>query len=312
MSRDVTLQATFENLAGDESYELWLRHITEAWQLIHVDDVVVDGDSHQEITIADLVDGDQYTAQIRLTRAGRYRAGYLTADPDTWPGASRCVFTPGELVGVAAPTIVSGAWSRTSSSASHTSIVVTPADDTVDLVLYRDGSPVVTTNAPHVGDVTMVDPDPPSGDLHTYVAHHESGFLTGPGSNALDVFGGLTDLTGLVQTSPTTGGPAFYQYDVDWDDPSTSDVRVEDDYVHFGDFVLRDTIVPGATTIHVNTEKNSSHFSNGNVPADFDVRARKEEVLFAPTRDVGPWSIIRLTIAIADDETAHTGGIEPV
>lgn len=298
MARTLTLRAVLQSLVGDETYECWLKHASDVWLLQAVGSVVPTL-GHQDLTIAGLIDGDSYVAQIRLKRDGQYRIGYLTSDPDTWPSASRCEFTTGHLIGTTAPTIIADSWTRVDVSHSHVNITVTPSDAAIDLVLYRDGVQIALVAAPHVGDVVMVDPTPPTGVSHTYNAYHTQGFLISPPSNTVTVFCGLVALTGFEQTTPLN---AFYQYHLAWDALSAGEsIRIQDDYLAVGVFADQTTInYPGATTT-LNVQKNSSHSSNGNVHVHFGSRARRENGV-----DVSPWVTLDVECDIASDETAYS------
>jgi hypothetical protein len=293
MARDVTLRVTYADLVGDESYELWLQHVPDAWALEDTGDVDPDIDQHQDFLLPILVSGDDYVAQFRLKRAGRYRTGYVLSNPDAWPAASRLEFTPGALVGVDAPTIVSATWSRTSSVATKIAVVITPDDAAIDLHVLRDGAIIGTIAAPHVGDVTFNDNDPELAVVHTYTAAHTAGFLDGPLSVSVDCFAGPLPPTALARTS---ADDSFGKYTCTWESGSTT-VRFQDDF-------LCDTIY---ATYHVGTEEIfERQIETAEIPdhgvqrAHFHARVRREITAFTVT-DVSDWITLNVECDIYDD-----------
>lgn len=297
MSRDITLRSHLAAVVGDETYELWLRHLTDAWALALSGAIAPDGGGHQDFLLPSLIEGDEYTAQLRLIRAGRYRSGYLSADPGTWPSASRSVFTPGELVGAGAPTVNTAVWVRTSNVATKITVNVSPLYLNQDLTIFRDGVAVGTIAQPHTGPVNYVDNNPPAG-LHAYTAKHSSGLLYGAVSNTVNRWAGPDAPTGFVQTGSTT---QYYAYDVDWD-AGGNPVRIQDDYLCSGTFATKSTT--SASTQHVTDQKDSAMSENGNAHITFAARIRAEVVLFGVT-DVSDWVTIAVLVDIAPDETAH-------
>lgn len=243
MARDITLRATMSDLVGDETYELWLKHESDAWFLEDSGDVSVDIDLQQDFLLSTLTEGDSYVAQMRLKRAGRYRAGYLTADPDTWPSESRAEFVPGALIGVGAPTMNSASWARTSAIATHITVSINAADLTKDLKVFRDGGLIGTIAQPHTNPVTFLDVNPPLAANHTYTAKHTVGFLDGPESGPVECFAGPLPPADFVRTTDDT---QYGRYDLSWS-ASGDDVQLQDDFLCVGGPFVN-TIGGGGTT----------------------------------------------------------------
>jgi hypothetical protein len=298
MARDVTLRAVYSDLAGDETYELWLKHESDPWLLGVTGDVVLDVD-HQDFTLLTLTAGDTYVAQLRLKRAGRYRTGYLSGNPDAWPAQSRCEFTPGALEGVGAPLAVSAVWSRTSSVSQKIAFTITPDDPDIDLNVYRDGILVGTIAAPHVGDVVYNDVDPTIAVEYEYTAAHVvSGGLIGPVSGPQDCFAGPLPPVGFVQTSgPTTYG----EYTVDWLDDGRSN-RIEDDYLCVATAWALVTGGAAVTTGPLTETKEPTALPAGGTQAvAFHARIRATETAFT-VDDVSDWVTINIDMEIDDPD----------
>ncbi len=296
-SRDVTIQWTGNDEAGDETYELWLKHADDAWELDQTGDVALDIDSHQSFLVSTLIEGDTYTVQIRQQRAGRYRAGYLTADPDTWPSQSRVTFVPGALVGVGAPVINSATWERTSSSTTDIALSINADDLTKDLKVFRDGVLITTLTAgPFTNPIAYTDHDPPLGVSHEYTARHTASSLDGPLSAPLDCFAGPLPPTSVSQTSLTSH---FGSYTIDWDDDGV-DTDVEDDFLCADTFVNQTTTDTPPYERFVEMDIIPDH---GTVAADFHARVRARVTAFTIT-DVSDWATIAIECQIYDDNTA--------
>lgn len=281
MSRDITLRATLNDIVGDETFELWLKHETDAWALNQTGDVDPDEDSHQDFVILTLVEDDDYVAQIRLKRDGRYRAGYLTSNPDTWPDGSRCEFTPGALVGAGAPLINSAVWTRTSAVATRITVSINADDLATDLRVFRNGVSIGVIAAPHVNPVIFIDNDPPIAVEHEYTAAHTAGFLDGPLSAPVTVFAGPAMPTAFVRTS---ADDHFAEYVTTWDSDGLP-TRFQDDFLCTGIFVtqtltssenytrnIEDHVIPIGATQH----------------ATFHARIRAEVESFSVV-DVSDW-----------------------
>lgn len=302
--RDIELQADLNEMTGGEDWELWLKPDGGAWAL-HSSGVVDTGDPTPVFPINGLDSTKNYTVQLRASREGRYRPGYLNADPDSWPAQSRLVFRPGAAA-PAAPTITGWSWARTSGVAQAITITVTPnpAHMALDLELLRGGVVVATVAGPHAGPVAMVDTNPPAGASHSYEARHTEFTLPGTSSAPTAVWAGPAAPTGLVQMS--TGG-IFYEYGLEWDAPAAgAATRIEDDYLctTMGTFSAQAvTAADAIAEAGISVQKDSSHASNGNVPAAFTARARHEVVSFGVT-DVSAWATTPVAIEIANDETA--------
>ena len=299
MARDVTLRAAYQDLAGDETFELWLKHESDAWLLGMTGDVELAEDGTQDFVLLTLTAGDTYVAQLRLKRAGRYRTGYLSGNPDAWPAQSRCEFTPGALEGVGAPFIVSAIWSRTSSVSQKIAVTITPDNDDIDINVYRDGVLIGTVEAPHVGDVEYNDVDPPLGVEYEYTAAHVvSGGLIGTVSGPEDCFAGPLPPTGFVQTSSPTN---YGSYEVTWDDDGR-DNRIEDDYLCVAtDWAL---VTGGAAVVTgplTETKESTETPAGGTQAVAFHARIRATETAFT-VDDVSDWVMITIDMEIDDPD----------
>lgn len=306
MARDVTLRATYDELVGDETYEVWLKHESDAWGLEDTGDVVPD-DDHQDFVLLGLTAGDDYIAQLRLKRAGRYRTGYLTSDPDTWPEGSRAEFTPGALEDAGAPEITDGVWARTSSSATNTTLTVNPDPDslTLDIKILRDGVEIGTISAPHAGDgLTFVDTDPPLGSDHEYIAAHTAGFLDGPSSSPFHVFGGPLAPTSFVRV---TASDAYGTYEVSWDDLGSGyKYRLQDDFlcpaVYTAVIGPPGTMTGGSLEVHA----ESTEIPVGDTQAvAFHCRIRAEVTAFTIT-DVSGYEVVLIEMLIEADNPDYS------
>lgn len=298
---NVTINAIENEMVGDEFAELWLRRGSDAWELY--DTVAIENDGDQDFVFLGLEADVVHVVQTRSIRDGRYRAGYLSADPDAWPEQSRFAFRPGADP-AAAPTIAATSWERTAADAQNITVTVTPHASHLDLALqlFRDGELVATVEGPHVGDVDLVDEDPPLAQEHEYTARHvELGVILGDFSAPASQWSGPDAPTGLAEG--TTG---FYSYEVTWDAPVSGAVtRVQDDYLCSGNFANRGVTAADETSFStIALEKESGAASNGNVPANFQARARHEVTSFSVT-DVSAWtSPVAIEAEMAADETA--------
>lgn len=297
MSRDVTLRATMSDLVGDETYELWLKHESADWALFATGDVDVDEEYEQDFVLQELVDGDDYVAQIRLKRAGRYRVGYLTANPDTWPSASRCEFIPGALEGVGAPTIASGVWERTDADSTQITLTITPDDVTKDLKILRDGVEIGTVVAPLTA---YIDHDPTLGVNHVYIAKHTVGFLDSNPSAPFDVFAGPP----VPADASMTSAPDDYgAYTLGWDADGEA-VRGQHDFLCDGTYV--NSFVGGPTTASTKdvTIEVTEMPPGATQTANFHARVRREVTTFGIT-DVSDWVVINIAMLIDDPNTDY-------
>jgi hypothetical protein len=298
MARDVILRATFSELVGDETFELWLKHDGE-WTLNQADDVVLDS-GHQDFTILSLTTGDAYVAQVRLKRAGRYRVGYLTSNPDTWDDQSRCEFRPGDLVGVGAPTLSSAVWTRVSPTGQHITLSITPDDLNTDIQITRDGEAIAVVSAPFTGAFTYDDENPPTGVSHAYTcAHVTSGGLAGASSAEVDCFGGPLPPSGVART---TADDHFAFYTLVWDADSDP-VRIQDDFL-CATFFVDQLGGSGTTTNSTEDIHKEDHLipNDGEQAATFTARVRRE-VAFVDGTDVSDWVEVAIAMHI---ETTNT------
>lgn len=301
MPRDVTLRGTMAELVGDETYELWLKHESEDWILEAEGDVDVDEASQQDFLLESLVTGDDYVAQIRLKRASRYRAGYLTADPDTWPESSRCEFTPGALEGVDAPEMVSGVWTRTATDATNIALQINAFDLTKDLKVFRNGVEIGVIEQPHVNPVAFVDLNPPLAEEHLYTAAHTVGFLDGPESLPLPVFAGPLPPLDFELVSAIDH---YGSYTVAWDADGDV-VRLQDDFLCTDVFVA--AIGGDGTTTDSTREitKEVTELPEGDTQAvTFHARIRREIDHFAVI-DVSDWADVLVQMLIDDDNADY-------
>lgn len=303
MARDIVLRATFQELVGDETYELWLKHDDE-WALNQAGDVVLSS-GHQDFTLLALVTGDDYAAQIRLKRAGRYRVGYLSGNPDTWPAQSRCDFVPGALAGVGAPTIDSAVWSRTDADHQKIRLTITPDTTEVNVAIFRDGVEIAVVEMPLLSPFTYDDIDPPIATSFSYTAKHKTaGGLYGPESGAASAFSGPGPVTGFDVTSAIND---YGKYSIAWDDDGRH-YRVQDDYL----CTLSDWVdIVGSPFFGVgfvnNINKESTEIPEGSTQnIVFHVRIRAEVTTFGVT-DVSDWNqlLVEMSIDDPDDDTGY-------
>lgn len=292
MSRLVTLRGTFQELAGDETYEVWLKHESDAWALFS-SGVVALTSGHQDFPLDELTEGDDYTAQIRLIRSGRYRLAYQPTDPGVWPSSSRVLFTVGALVTVGAPSVGNGAWARTAIDHWNTAIDITPDDAAVDLDLYRDGALIHTFVGGAYGALASYADEAPLAANHIYTARHRSGTLSGPVSDAFSAFSGPPAPTTLLQTSLATD---FGTYSVSWNDLGETS-RVQDDFLCPTVFRELTTTAGGVRTETVESDVVPV---NPVQSATFRVRVRNEVVAFTVT-DVSDWTSRLVTCSIYTD-----------
>lgn len=300
--RDVTVRYTLNEMVDDENAELWLKRGADPWELY--DTVAVDDSpaTTQDFDLLGLEEGVVHQLQARAIREGRYRAGYLSSNPDNWPGQSLISFEPGTAQ-AGAPTLNSATWARTAADAQAITVNATPSDLALTIQLLRNGSVVDEIAGPHAGAVNLVDQDPPIAEEHSYrVRHVAAGPVYGELSAAELQWAG-PDATPTSLAEGTTG---FYSYEVTFDaPPSGYTTRVQDDYLCSGNFVNRGVTAPDATSFETFAlEKESGMASNGNVPANFQARARHEVTTFG-VADGSPWSSpVAIEAEMASDETA--------
>lgn len=299
--RDVTIRATSHEMVGDETVELWLKRGAGDWALeqsVPVDD---SNPPFQDFLVLGLESGLEHVAQIRVFRDGRYRAGYIGGDPDAWPEQSRIEFIPGAEA-APAPTIVSAAFERTSGVAHQMNVTVTPNPGALDLDLdlLRDGVVVDTIAGPHVGDVVMIDNDPPIATTRTYTARHRQFTLDGVLSDPLLAFVGPPAPTDFVQVAEISD---YYAYHVEWTNPGGS-IRVRDDWPIAG-FINRALLGSGSTHHDQAVEKESLFDEGSDEQVTFcQVEVRCEVASFAVI-DVSDWVGDSVSVTDHTDETAH-------
>lgn len=282
MSRLVTVRYTFQELVGDETYELWLKHETDPW-VLYATGVIALTSGHQDFQLDELVDGDDYITQIRLIRSARYRLAYQPSDPGVWPVSSKITFNAGALTSAGAPTLTGGAWTRTSGASQKITVTVEGDDDAIDLDLYRDGVVIHTfLGGTLSGPTPYDDVDPPIAAAHIYTARHRSGTLSGPVSDALSTFAGPPAPEDLLQTSDPTD---FGFYTVTWDDLGES-TQVEHDFLCPGVFSPLTTTSAGTRTETLESDVIPTTTTQS---ATFRVRVRNEVTAFTVT-DVSAWT----------------------
>lgn len=281
MARDVLLGGTtHETEVGVDTYELWLKHATDAWALDSSGPVTEPNGGVQEFQLYALIEGDQYVAQLRMKRNGRYRAGYLTTNPDTWPGQSRVEFVPGALTGVGAPTINSVVWTRESGVATRITLSITPDDVLKGIRIFRDGLQIAEIDP---GETAYIDLNPDLAQEYTYTCRHFAGGSAGPFSDPVQCWSGPLPPDVALASSPT----AFGFYNVTWDS-GVSDVDLEDDFLCSGTFThvvgpIGPEFSPYTRQIedHDEPEGDTQH-------AIFHARMRQYVEAFAVT-DVSDW-----------------------
>jgi hypothetical protein len=290
MPRTVTIHAATNGLIGDETFEAWLKHETDAWALVDagaVDQVA----GSQTFVFPGLVDGADYSLQLRMKRAGRYRIGYLSADPETWPAGSRLDFTVGSLIGIGAPTLTAvDDWVRTDAVHSKFVVHITPDDVSQDLELVRDGAVIHTFTAPLTDPIVYDDIDPVLAVDHVYKARHVAGTLGGPFSAEILKYAGPGPVAGLVQVPPLA---INNEYTVEWTDDART-YRLEDDYP---DGTYRDLSGPVTGGSFLETHDASPAGTSG--IANFFARIRAEVTTFGVT-DLSKWSSTGITMHYND------------
>lgn len=298
--RTIVIRGTLHEMIGDELVEVWLKIGAGDWSLY--DTVpVTDIPPTQDFTFDSLEEGVEHVVQLRVYRDGRYRAGYLGGDPEEWPEQSRIEFVPGATA-AAPPTIVSAAWERTSGVSERVTVTITPHPDNLDktLQLLRGGVVVAEVDGPHVGDVDLIDVDPPGETNQTYTARHSQFTLAGEESDPLIRWVGPDAPTGLVQVAEIDD---YYAYHVDWVNVAGS-IRVRDDWPVAG-FINRALLGSGTTHHDQAVEKESEKLEGADeVLTNCSVEVRHEVTAFAVT-DLSEWVSVDVSITEHDDETAH-------
>lgn len=302
--RNITLQAAINEMAGGETWELWIKPEGGAWAM-HSSGAVSALASPPSFAVNGLAEGVVHTAQLRAARDGRYRTGYLNADPDTWPAQSRLSFMPGAPE-LSAPTIGTAVWERVGFLTQRTVVTVTPNASQLGLTLQllRGDVIVATANGPHSGaPIQMVDPNPPLAADHAYTARHVDLTLEGPRSAVVHRWSGPNAPTGLNQS-----GAGAYRYNVAWTVTVAGAVtRIEDNYRCGAEFAHRHTSAVNAVsspTLFVEEE----HLTDDGNPifVGFGVRARHEVTSSFGPVDVSDWNESSVSgVQIMDNETAY-------
>lgn len=296
MARDITLRATWHELVGDETYELWLKRASGPWLLDSTGDVVADEFFQQEFVLYGLDNGVQYRAQIRAKRAGRYRVGYLTASPDTWPGVSGVSFVAGALSGVGPVEVASAVWARTSSTTTQITVNLLLADVTKSTKLYRDDL-LIATLAPGVsGYVDDEDDGPELGVEHTYRARHTNLSADGPFGDPFVIFAGPT----APDYAQSSALDHFGSYSVTWD--GSDPVLIEDDFACADDFTL---VIdePGPAPYERAVEDHDTPVGD-TAHAVFHSRIRRKVTSFT-VEDLSAWHTIQVECDIEETNTEY-------
>lgn len=288
-------------MVGDETVELWLKRGAGDWALEQSVAADTSNPPYQDFEVLGLESGVEHSAQIRVFRDGRYRAGYLGGDPEEWPAGSRIDFIPGAEA-APAPEIIAGVFERTSGVAHQITLTITPNALALDLDLdiLRDGVVVGTVAGPHVGDVDFIDEDPPIATNVTYTARHRQFTLEGVLSDPFIQWIGPPAPTDLDQVAELND---YYAYHIDWTNPGGS-IRVRDDWPVAG-FINRALLGSGSTHHDQTVEKESLKMEGADeVLTTCLVEIRCEVTTFAVV-DVSEWVGTSVTITEHDDETAH-------
>lgn len=241
---------TFTNVdqAGDETVELWLSdQAAPGWFLAESTLVSTASSQQMRVDHANLDPGEVFDLAMRYRRGVLYHPAYTSSTPSDWPSASRGILT----MGINAPTMVSGVWSRTGASAEQVELTITPAAglEANDIEVFRDLVSIGTITGPHVGDVTFTDTSPTGESEHSYTAKTIGSGTDSPHSPALDVWvgpAGAPEITWIVGAPQDT-----YQVTFTLPDP-TLETEVHDNYDNaggLGAFALRVTASAGDDTI---------------------------------------------------------------
>lgn len=300
-NRDVVLRYTSHEMVGDETVELWLKVGAADWALEQSGPVDTSNPPFMDFELLGLESEVLHVSQVRVFRDGRYRAGYIGGDPEDWPSQSRLEFIPGAEA-APAPEIVEAEFERTSGVAHQMNVTVTPHPDALDLDLdlLRDGVVVDTIAGPHVGDVVLVDNDPPIATSVEYTARHRQFTLNGILSDPLDAFVGPPAPTGLVQVAELDD---YYFYHVDWTNVA-GEIRIRDNWPVAG-FINRSLLSAGTTHHDQAVEKESLQMEGSDETlTTCDVQVRHEVTAFSVT-DVSEWVGVEVSITMHNDETAH-------
>lgn len=294
-------------MVGDETVELWLKRGAGAWALEQSVAADTSNPPYQDFEIDGLESGLQHTAQIRVFRDGRYRAGYIGGDPEAWPEQSRIDFIPGAEA-APAPEIIAGEFERTSGVAHQVTLTITPNALALDLDLdiLRDGVVVGTVPGPHVGDVEFIDEDPPIATAAFYTARHRQFTLNGVESDPFRQWIGPPAPTDLEQIGDMEN---WYGYEVQWTNVAGA-TRVRDDWHNTVPWTNRALLVSGESSFLIDggLEKESPDDEGG--PPDevvldgCTVEVRHEVSSFAVV-DVSEWVDVGVTVLRAGNETAH-------
>src|SRR5690606_34288513 len=219
--RDVTIAWDNVEMIGDEILEFWLNGGT-GWTLSG--SAPVEPQEDQQHTFAGLAAGETYRLQIRARRGTFYREEYQSSNPDDWPEESLLEFT----TGLAAPSIESAVWSRTSATQERIRLTIHPVYSDRDLEILRDGSVIATVTPsedPFVyddvsDDEDLQDPNNEWGEqLYTYVVRHVYGENRSADSEPVSRWAG-PDAPTITQLEPAIALAAAYE--IRWQNAETA------------------------------------------------------------------------------------------
>lgn len=219
--RDVTIAWDNVEMIGDEILEFWLNGGT-GWTLSG--SAPVEPQEDQQHTFAGLAAGETYRLQIRARRGTFYREEYQSSNPDDWPEESLLEFT----TGLAAPSIESAVWSRTSATQERIRLTIHPVYSDRDVQILRDGSVIATVTPsedPFVyddvsDDEDLEDPNNEWGEqLYTYVVRHVYGENRSADSEPVSRWAG-PDAPTITQLEPSIALAAAYE--IRWQNAETA------------------------------------------------------------------------------------------
>lgn len=240
---------TFENVdqQGDETVEVWLRDQAGGdWFLSESGLVATTTLQEMRLDHPDLDPGEVFDLAMRYRRGVLYNPAYTSADPEDWPQVSRGTLT----MGINAPTMVAGTWSRTSSTDEQVELEIAPAAglEANDIEVFRDGVSIGTITGPHAGNVFLTDTAPTGETNHDYTSRTLGSGIDSPHSPPLTVWVGPPGRPSIVWLQGLTVSRYELQFTIP--DPSlpTEIHDTYDDAGGIGVMSLRDTALAGDDT----------------------------------------------------------------
>lgn len=279
---------TFNNVdqAGDETVEIWLRDQAGGdWFLAESSLVATTLAQTVRADHPDMDPGEVFDLAMRYRRGVLYNPAYTSSDPEDWPSVSRGTLT----MGINAPLITAGVWSRTGASTEQVELTITPGVgvEANDIEVFRDDVSIGTITGPHAGDVTFTDTSPTGETEHTYHAVTNGSGIDSPPSPDLDVWVGppgqpvIEWIQGLNDSR--------YELGFTTPDP-TLETEIHDTYDDaggVGSFALRDTELAGDDS-YITPNLSA-------VPAypglTIDVKVRQKATAFS-VDDYSPFSLV--------------------